>query len=138
MLTEHEKIARAYYQAFNARDWEAYSRLCTPDCVIDAPGVSLRGVDAVRAFDQGWVRAFPQAQIECVRSTDSGERVLFASWIHGGRHDGPMKTPEGEVPATGAVLDAGYAATFEFEGDRIRLQRVIYDPAYVKSLLSGR
>lgn len=137
MTTKNEDVVRRYYEAFNARDLAAYAELFTPDCVIEAPGLTLKGVDGMRGFDQVWTGAFPHARVESLKMTTVGDMVGSSNWMHGGRHEGPLKTPEGDVPATGGRLDAPYSASFELENGKIKLQRIVYDVAAIPKLLAA-
>jgi hypothetical protein len=131
-----EDIVRRYYEAFNARDWEAYATLFTKDCVIEAPGIKLTGIDGARGFDRAWTGAFPHVRIESLRSREvAGFGVVTSNWIHGGKHDGPLKSPAGEIPPTHAEFQAPYCASFRFDGDRISQQRLLYEAESIPYLL---
>ena len=126
-MSSHQNLVAEYYAAFNARDAAAYGRLFTADCLIAAPGMTGRGVEAVRQFDAVWSSAFSEARIETLRGAESDGVVLVSNWFHGGTHVGPLQTPAGSIPATGRQFSAPYCATFEFTGDRISAQRVVFD-----------
>ena len=137
-MSRPEDIVRKYYEAFNARDFEAYARLFTADCVTEAPGVSVRGVDGVRAFDRGWMDAFPAARIESMRMTAAGDVVVTVNWFHGGKHEGTLHTPMGDIPASGATFEAPYCSRFEIADDRIKLQRLLFETDFVPLKLGVR
>lgn len=46
-------------------------------------------------------------------------------------HTGPLRTPTGEVPATGRTLDLWFGETFEVRSGKLRRMRVYYDGATV-------
>jgi hypothetical protein len=137
-MNRPEEIVRKYYEAFNARDFEVYARLFTADCVTEAPGVSVRGVDGVRAFDHGWIGAFPAARIESMRMTTAGDVVVTGNWFHAGKHEGTLRTPAGDIPATGAPFEAPYLSRFEIADGRIKLQRLLFEPDFVPLKLGLR
>jgi ketosteroid isomerase-like protein len=134
----HTDIVAEYYDAFNRRDTEVYARLFTPDCEIVAPGVQLRGIDAMRQFDAGWSQPFAEGRIESLRMTETDGAVVSGNWFHGGTHVQPLQTPAGTIPASGRNFQAPYCAMFEFEGDRIKTQRIVFDPDFVPRALGGR
>jgi len=126
-----EEIVARYYAAFNARDLESYARLFTPDAEMVAPGVSARGLEAIRAFDLGWQGPFPEARVENFRMLSAGNTLVAGNWFHGGPHRGVLHAPQGDVPPTGKVLSAPYCSMFTFQGERISRQQVMYEPAWV-------
>jgi hypothetical protein len=136
-MSKHEDTVRRYYSAFNARDFEAYASLFTADCFIEAPGVTARGIDAMRGFDRVWTGAFPEARLENLRMTTAGNYVLAGNWIHGGPQRGPLTGPGGTLPPLGKVLSAPYFTTFELEGDRIRSQKLVYATEMLPVLLGA-
>ena len=137
-MSQAEDVVRKYYEAFNARDLEAYARLFTADCVTEAPGFSAKGLDGARGFDRGWTSAFPKARIESMRMTTKGEHVVSGNWLHGGKHEGTLHSPGGDIPATGATFDAPYCSLFQIENGRIKLQRLLFDPGFVPIALGVR
>jgi hypothetical protein len=108
------------------------------DCELVAPGVQVTGVEAMRTFDQAWSSAFSEARIESMRMMESDGAVLSGNWFHGGTHKQPLQTPAGAIPATGRSFAAPYCAMFEFDGDRIKTQRIVFDADYVPTALGGR
>jgi hypothetical protein len=138
MTSSVEDVVRAYYSAFNTRDLEAYARLFTADCVTEAPGFSQRGVDGVRAFDRVWFEAFPKSRIESMRMTSVGDVVVTGNWFHGGKHEGTLRSPAGDLPATGAIFEAPYLARFHVQGGRITLQRLLLEMDFVPLKLGVR
>ena len=48
------------------------------------------------------------------RAMTVGRVVAIAAWLHGGPQRGPLRTPSGELPATGRSFSAPYVAMFTF------------------------
>jgi steroid delta-isomerase-like uncharacterized protein len=130
-MNPHETIVARYYAAFNARDFDAYAGLFSPDVEIEFPGVSARGIDAMRNFDRGWAEAFPEARLETFRTTTAEGHVAAAMWFNGGTQRGAMNTPSGVVPATGKVLDVPGFVMFKFAGERIVKQQIVFEPSWI-------
>jgi len=137
-MSNLETLVRDYYEAFNARNFDAYDELFAPDCIVEAPGFSGRGIELARSFDRGWLEAFPHARIESMRMTTAGDTVVTGNWFHGGRHEGTLRTPGGDLPATGAVFEAPYTSRFEIEDGRIKMQRLLFEPDFVPLKLAVR
>jgi hypothetical protein len=124
--------------AFNKRDLDAYAKLFASDCVIEAPGFSGRGVEAARAFDRIYLDAFPGARIDPLRMMSRGGHVASANWMQGGKHQGPLKTPAGDIPPTGAEFNVPYCASFVIEDGRIKLQRLLFEADFIPVVLGLR
>jgi hypothetical protein len=137
-MSTHTNVVAEYYAAFNRRDPEVYGRLFTKDCELVAPGVRVTGVDSMRTFDQGWSSAFSEARIESMRMMESEGAVLSGNWFHGGPQTQPLRTPAGTIPATGRSFEAPFCTMFEFDGDRIKTQRIVFDADYVPAALGVR
>jgi len=130
-----ESVVRRYYEAFNTRNLDAYAELFAADAITEAPGFSGNGADGARAFDRVYFEAFPKARIESLRMTTVGRRVATANWMHGGKHEGPLRSAAGAIPPTHAELSAPYAASFIVEGGKITLQRVLLDAEAMPAIL---
>jgi hypothetical protein len=126
-MSNLQQLVQTYYQAFNARNFNAYAELFAPDCVVEAPGVSLSGLEGMRAFDHGWLEAFPNAHIEAFRMTTVGDQLVTGNWFHGGEQLGILRTPGGDIPPTKAVFEAPYCARFQIQNGKIKLQRLLYE-----------
>jgi hypothetical protein len=130
MTDQLADLIQRYYDAFNRRDLAIYDRLFTPDCLIEAPGLELRGVEAMRGFDQGWQVAMPDARITSLHKAVAGRIVMSENRIRG-THTGPLVTGEGTLPPSGRVFDRPYTTVFELAGERIQRQTLHYDRAQV-------
>jgi steroid delta-isomerase-like uncharacterized protein len=127
-------VVRRYYAAINARNWAAYDELFTSDPELAAPGsqddgfLRLRGVDAMRGFDQIWATAADDFTVEPLETVadPAGVVVLSRNRI-AMTHTGTLHTPTGDVPATGARIDTTYVGTFRLRDGRIESQQIYYD-----------
>jgi len=110
-------VVRRYYAAINARDWSGYDGLFTADTELAAPGTEedgflrLRGVDAVRGFDQIWATASDDFTVEPLETVaDAHGSVVLSRNRISMTHTGTLHTPMGDVPATGARIDTTTSA----------------------------
>jgi len=133
----HKDVVTEYYAGFNRRDPDIYARLFTKDCELIAPGLRLNGPDALREFDRGWTSAFADGRIENLHLGDTDGAVLASNWFHGGKHVQPLQTPAGSIPASGRNFQVPYSAMFEFDGGRIKTQRITFDADVVPALLGA-
>src|SRR5437899_2924607 len=75
-MSQLADLVQRYYDAFNRRDLASYDRLFTPDCLIEAPGVQLRGVEGARGFDSVWQTAMPDGKIVNLHKTAGASYVM--------------------------------------------------------------
>ena len=106
-----ERLVRAYYDAFNRHDAEAFLALLTPDV---AHGVSQggfeRGQDAFRAFVAHMDRCYLERIEDLVVMTDpTGTRAAAEFVVHGRYIATDPGVPAGTAPARNQpyVLPAG-------------------------------
>lgn len=125
-MSQLADLVQRYYDLFNRRDFASYDRVFTPDCVIEAPGVSLRGIEGARAFDRVWLTALPDGKITSLHKATSAGIVMCENRIVG-THTGPLVTADGTLPASGEVFDEPYMAVFELQGERIARQTLHLD-----------
>jgi hypothetical protein len=135
MMSTHKDVVAEYYAAFNRRNPQVYNSLFTPDCIIAAPGMEGSGVDTLKAFDHVWASAFSEARIESLRMSESDDTVLSSNWFHGGTHVQPLQTAAGVIPASGRSFSAPYCTSFQFDGDRIKAQRLVFDAGFLATAL---
>nr|AHE14783.1 SnoaL-like polyketide cyclase family protein [uncultured bacterium] len=112
------RVATNAIEAFNSADWAGFRRLLAPTLVYEETGTGRRvsGPDAYVELCQGWKQALPDARGDIRRSVASGDTVVQEiTWT--GTHDGPLETPTGTVPASGAKIevDATFWATVDGE-----------------------
>ena len=125
-----EALIRSIYDAFNRRDYDHARRVMHPDAelVNVATGETHRGPDGMRAFMEGWTRAFPNGQTEVTRLAVAGETVV-AEFVGRGTHDGPLATPAGDVPPTGRAVEVPFCDVWTVRGGQIVGNRTYFDLA---------
>lgn len=115
-------------KGLNARDWDAYGRMFAEDVAVYSPGSKEPSIG--RAARVQWVidliEAFPDGTVELKGSFGEGDRMC-AEFAFAGTHTGPLKTPAGEVPPTGARVEFPYIIAYDYEGDEAKQVREYYD-----------
>jgi hypothetical protein len=109
-------LAQRFIDAYNARDEQALRVLYHPDARIKRPSWPSEGdVEASLASIQLDFGAYPEAQVEVVRTVvqDSAAVVEFR---FEGKNTKPLTLFSGqEVPATGRLLRLGGTIVLEFD-----------------------
>lgn len=101
-----EALARDGIERFNESDWSGLRSMLADDIVYEETGAGVRveGADALVDGLAGWKSAFPDLRGEVVRAVSSGTTVVLeVRWR--GTHEGPLPTPAGVVPPSGAAVE---------------------------------
>ncbi len=129
-MTDQEmvKVARDLVDAFNASDWDRYTKLLPSDSVYNELGTQrqLRGLSQIIEAMKGWKQAMPDVKGTVTNAFASGKKVtLEVTWE--GTHTGPLTGSTGTIPATGKRQVTPSAWIFDFEGEKIKESRNYFD-----------
>ena len=116
-MTASETATRLL-EAFNVGDWDAFRAGVTDDVVYVESGTGRRieSADAYLALCQGWRAALPDVSGTVHRALEGGGVVAQeVTWT--GTHDGPLPTPDGDIPATGRAVSVDATLWIETRGD---------------------
>jgi len=91
-------------------------------------GQTYKGKAQIRAANQGWMIAFPDAKAEVKTQIVTGDEVaLEVVWR--GTHTGPLQSPAGTVPATGRRVEVPSAIVATMRGGKVQSQRQYFNLA---------
>lgn len=117
-------------ELWNARDrdgWLALADLHRME--LEAPGgLRLLGRDAAEAIWATWNDAFPDNRLEVV-SIHADDRGGAQEGRFIGTHNGTLRGPAGEIPATGRAVDARFCGVYEFDEGKITSFHLYFDQA---------
>jgi steroid delta-isomerase-like uncharacterized protein len=114
------ETATRLLEAFNDGDWEAFREGVTDDVVYVEAGTgrTIEGAQAYLALCQGWRMAIPDVRGTVHRALeDDGVVAQEVTWV--GTHDGPLPTPNGDIPATGRAISVDATLWVETRGDAV-------------------
>lgn len=132
---EARAVAERGMKAFNAHDLEALARDAAPDVESTAPGdVKLKGPQAVKEYNQNFITAFPDARVEAKNIFTQGSTVIVEG-VFTGTHDGILKTPMGDVPATGRKVKGDFVQILEVDRGLVKRDHLIYDQVQLMTQL---
>jgi predicted ester cyclase len=132
---EARSVVERGLKAFNAHDMEALARDAASDYEGTAPGdIKLKGPQAVKEYNQNFVGAFPDARAEAKHIFTQGNHVIVEG-VFTGTHDGVLKTPMGDVPATGRKVKGEFVQIFEVDRGLIKTQHLLYDQVQLMTQL---
>ncbi len=113
--------------AFNRHDIDGFTALMARDVRVTAPGADeLRGKTAAREFYKSWIDAFPDAHVE-IDAVHVLEDVAIEEGHFTGTHRATLRTPSGDLPATGRSVRVEYMQVRRFRGDEIASFHLVFD-----------
>jgi len=121
-------IARALYDCMNKRDLDRAASLVADDCeyVEIGLGQTYRGPAGFRENLLGWLRAFPDAQLEVSNVIANGD-VVAVEYVARGTHSGPLFGPDGEIAPTGRRVEMSFCDVLNVRNEKIARGRSYYD-----------
>lgn len=132
---ESRAVVERGLKAFNAHDMEALARDMAPDIELTSPGdIKVNGPQAAKEYNQHWVRAFPNARVEAKQIFSQGNTVIVEG-VFTGTHDGTLKTPMGDVPATGRKVKGDFVQIFEVDRGLVRRNHLMFDQVQLMTQL---
>ena len=91
-------------------------------------GEVFRGHEGFVRFMQGWADAFPDGRAE-----DShvyvGEDFAVTEFVGRGTHEGPLRSPGGEISPTGRSVEFELCEVYQIRNGRIHSARTYFDAA---------
>lgn len=120
-------IAQRAADAFNAHDVAALRALTAEDATYEATGgVTARGREECVAANAMWFDACSDAHITIHQLIAEGDTVVEFGTFEG-THDGTLKTPMGDIPATGRRIKGDYVGLTTLRGDQAVSQKLYFD-----------
>ena len=132
---EARAIVERGIKAFNAHDLEAIARDTAPDAELTAPGdIKVKGPQAIKEYNQNFITAFPDARVEAKHLFAQGNFVIEEG-VFTGTHNGTLKTPLGDVPATGRKVKGEYVQIYEVDRGLVKKAQLMYDQVQLMTQL---
>lgn len=134
-MADLRQMLLTHYEGVQEGDLDKALSVFTDDVERTMSGAgTLHGLDAFRAVISVFPDAFPDIEFT-VHTWVEARNTLVAEGRVKGTHTGPLKTPEGEVPATGNRLDLPFVDILEARGDKFCLLHVYFDRLEMMSQL---
>ncbi|MGH8917731.1 MAG: ester cyclase [Actinomycetes bacterium] len=121
-----KELASRILELTDAQDWLGREALLTPDCEFMTPAGIAQGPAAVTAYSQPFARAFSVSRhnVDLIVATDD---VVVVEGVWVGTHDGPLTTPDGDIPATGRPVSLPFTAIFQVSDDLAGSVHIYFD-----------
>jgi len=118
------KIIQKNNDAWNRHDADAVMASYAEGATYIHPRAGKIAGEAIGKFVKAvWV-AYPDASVEIISTGDTGAGLVATQWVMHATNTGTL--PDG-TPATGRTVTLHGASFAQFEGDKIRYERVYTD-----------
>ena len=125
-MADLKRVVERHVEAFNARDTDAAP--WSDDSELIAPDASVHGREEVLGFFGVFWDAFPDGRLELSRLLAEGDRLAGEGRFIG-THTGVLRTPAGDVPATGREVEVHWMSAYQVRGDVLTSERLYFDQA---------
>lgn len=122
--TDNASVVRRLYAALNAKDMDTVVALATPDARVTS--VPFGTTAGVREDWEVWSQGFPDARIEVKNVVAQGDHVV-AEIVGSGTHTGTLRSPTGDIPATGRRVEMPLVEVYRFRDGKIAEMRYYFD-----------
>ncbi|HEX4679943.1 MAG TPA: ester cyclase [Gaiellaceae bacterium] len=128
MAQDNVRIARSLYDHWNERQFDKIADLVAADgeIVIVGSDTHFHGPAGAVEFSQMWAEGFPDGRVEIDNVVASGDHVVL-QFTGDGTQTGPLKSPVGEIPATGRSMSLKLCDVHEIRDGKIRLVQTYFD-----------
>ena len=128
MSQDNVRIARSLYDYWNERQFDKVAELMAADSEIVLVGsdTRFRGPSGAIEFSQMWADAFPDGRLKIDNVIASGDHVAL-QFTGTGTQTGPLKSPTGEIPATGRSVTLNLCDVQEIRDGKIRSVQSYFD-----------
>jgi steroid delta-isomerase-like uncharacterized protein len=127
-MADNATLARSFYENWNTREFEKTTKSFASDStvVIVGSGQTFHGPKGMMEFETLWADAFPDGSVTIDTVVAHGDHVVV-EYTGRGTHTGTLRTPMGDLPATGRSLTLQLVDILEFDGGTVRSQRTYFD-----------
>jgi steroid delta-isomerase-like uncharacterized protein len=125
---EAREVGQRWFDAISAGDRPAARALLDDGIDFYAPGAGVASADEVADLMTGYAVAIPHATFDITAWHEAGA-VAVAEGVYRGTHDGPFRTPQGEVPPTGREVAVPFVTVLEARDGKLTVHRAYWDNA---------
>jgi steroid delta-isomerase-like uncharacterized protein len=126
-MSQLSEFVDRHYAAVNKGDVEAAAAEMADDIDNRFPGAGkVPGKDGFKMFAGPFFKAFPDAKIEIVSQSETGEMIITEG-VYTGTHTGPLMSPQGEVPPTGKSIDLHFCDVFRVKDGKAVRHSLYFD-----------
>jgi steroid delta-isomerase-like uncharacterized protein len=130
MAQDNVQIARSLYDNWNERQFDKTAELMAAEgeIVLVGSDTRFRGPSGAIEFSQMWADGFPDGRVKIDNVVAAGDHVVV-QYTGNGTHTGALRSPAGEIPATGRSVTLDLCDVQEIRDGKIRSVQSYFDSA---------
>ena len=125
-MPDPKRVVERHIETFNAPDTDANP--WSEDADFVAPNGAMHGREEVMGFFGVFWDAFPDGRLETSGVLAEGS-VVAAEGRFIGTHTGVLRTPAGDVEATGRPVDLRWMSSYQVRDDELVAEHLYFDQA---------
>jgi steroid delta-isomerase-like uncharacterized protein len=126
-MASTKEAADRHVQAFNEKNLEELVENESPDIEFVIPGgITLRGRDQVKEYMKLFWSAFPDMKVSENYQVIAGDTAVTES-TYSGTHTGTLRTPNGDIPATGRPVQGRQVAVQRVREGQVWSEHLYFD-----------
>jgi steroid delta-isomerase-like uncharacterized protein len=126
-MASTKEAADRHVQAFNNKNLEELVGNESADIEFVIPGgISLRGREQVKEYMKLFWSAFPDMHVTASYQVIAGDTAVTES-TYSGTHTGTLRTPNGDIPATGRQVQGRQVAVQRVKDGQVWSEHLYFD-----------
>ena len=126
MASQAREVGERWFDVVSGGDRDAARALLADGVDFYAPSVEASSVDEIVEALLGYSVAIPDARFEIARWHEARDTAV-AEGVYRGTHTGPLRTPQGEVPATGRQIAIPLTTVVAARDGKLTVHRAYWD-----------
>jgi steroid delta-isomerase-like uncharacterized protein len=126
----NSSTAQQLYSYWNDREFDRLAELLTDDgeIVLVGSGTRFEGHEGAKEFSRMWADGFPDGKVQIDDVIEAGDRVVV-QFTGRGTHTGTLRSPGGEIPASGRSVTLKLCDVHRIENGKIKSVHSYFDSA---------
>jgi steroid delta-isomerase-like uncharacterized protein len=127
-MGEARDVGRRWFETISGGDRDAARALVADDVDFYSPGTPAQSADEVADAMSAYAQAIPDAEFDVTYWHDAGDTAI-AEGVYRGTHSGPLRTPQGDLPATGRQVAVPFVTVLKARDGKLTVHRAYWDNA---------
>lgn len=134
-MGEGRALMERHYRGLDAHDMDQAVTVFSDDVLTHFAGMrDIHGRDQFKVLGGAFIEAFPDSSIHPASIWEAGDAVI-SEGTYSGTHTATLRSPNGDIPATGRHMDLHYADIMRVRDGQVFYHAVYFDSAEMMAQL---